>query len=160
MAITGILGLFAMVGSAQADTRLGTALKAFSPLENTVTKAGFFDNDDDCDNSSYRRKRCRYRASRDCDDDADRGRRHCSYKRWYHRRHHADRDDYRGKCCGRRRHVRRHRPRFPPRPIYGRNYEVYTYRRPYAVDSAYRGQMIYGWYRGYYYPYPSYPGAY
>lgn len=68
-------------------------------------------------------------------------RKRCYYRRWR----------------SRRRHVWRPYPRRPH--FYGHNYEIYTYRRPYAIDPRLDVQMVYGWYRGYYHPYPYYPGV-
>ena len=76
----------------------------------------------------------------DCDQPAYRERKPC--KRWR---------------VQRRRHVERF-PRPWPRFHYGRDYEVYTYRRPYSPTPRMDIQMIYGWYRGYYNPYPYYRG--
>ena len=53
--------------------------------------------------------------------------------------------------------VRPERPHFIPRPYFGSNYEVYTYRRPYDLPPRTDVQMVYGWYRGYYHPFPHYP---
>jgi hypothetical protein len=65
------------------------------------------------------------------------------------------------KPCKRWRPPRRHVHRFPRPwpPYYGGNYEIYTYRRPYALPPRTDVQWVYGRYRGYYYPYPHYPGA-
>jgi hypothetical protein len=153
-AITGILGLFS-IGSAHADSRFGAALKALAPIEKIVTKAGaFYEHADrpccaDRDREEYRERRYRER-----DDDYD----HSWLRRWRHR--HAYHHRHRHECCGypRTRHVRRHYPRYP-RPVYGRNYEIYTYRRPRYVGPSTGVQWIYGRYRGYYYPYPYYPGV-
>ena len=66
------------------------------------------------------------------------------------------------KPCRRWRPQRRQVHRFPRpwpwRPHYGANYEIYTYRRPYDRPPRLDVQMIYGWYRGYYHPYPYYRG--
>jgi hypothetical protein len=76
---------------------------------------------------------------RPCDEHRYREPKPCYHKRW------------------RPRQVHRHPIRW--RPYYGSNYEIYTYRRPYALGPRTDVQMIYGWYRGYYYPYPYYAGV-
>jgi hypothetical protein len=155
-AITGTLGLFS-IGSAHADSRLGAALKTTAPIERIVATVGY---EGCCEDRRARR----YRAHRHHErQDEYRDRRDDGYRRnWVHKRHwwrhrHAHDGD---KCCRyhRKRHVRRHYPRYP-RPIYGRNYEIYTYRRVRPVGPRTDVQWIYGRYRGYYYPYPYYPGA-
>lgn len=142
--ITGILGLLAM-GPAHADTRLGAALKTAAPTESIVTKAGFFGYSD-CE--GYRRhKRCHYRRRHHCR--RYHKRKHCHYR--HHRRHH--------------RHA--HRPRkqvhyhyhYYPLPYPEPNYEIYTYRRPYEIGPRTDIQAVYGFYEGYYYAYPYYPGV-
>jgi hypothetical protein len=71
---------------------------------------------------------------------------------------HHHRDDCERRRWRPRRFVYRpHRPHFIPRPYFGGNYEIYTYRRPYALPPRTDVQMIYGWYRGYYHPFPYYP---
>jgi hypothetical protein len=143
-AISGILGLFSM-GSAHADSRVGAALKTIAPIENIVTKTGFEHESDSysdgyCRNRSAEHKRCYYKRWR---------RHHHRYSRRYHERH---------KCCRGYARKRHHRRRHYPRPRYGRNYEIYTYKPP-ITGSRHQAQLIYGWYRGYYHPYPRYPGV-
>jgi hypothetical protein len=158
-AITGTLGLFS-IGSAHADSRLGAGLKALAPIKNIVTTVGHYDRrrHECCD---YReRDEVRYRERehdryRERDDDYG----HSWVRRWRHR--HVHDGGHRRGCCGyhrKRRYTRRHYPRFP-RPVVGRNYEIYTYRRPRSIGPRTDVQWIYGRYPGYYYPYPNYPGV-
>jgi len=146
-AITGILGLFS-IGSAHADSRLGAALKALAPIENNITRVGHYRH--------HGRRCCRHRDEdredryRDRDDDYD----HSWLRHWRHRYVHRDRHR---RCC---RYVRRHHRRYVrPFPTFGRNYEIYTYRRIPAAGPRTDVQWVYGRYRGYYYPYPHYEGA-
>ena len=138
--IAGTLGLIAM-GPAQADSRFGAAFKAAAAERNIVTKVGFWDSDD-CERPRHHRyKRCDY-AESDCAK--PRYQKRCEHKRWRHRRKQA---------TYRKRHVHHHQY-----PFYdGPNYEIYTYRRPYEIGPRTDIQPVYGWYDGYYNPYPSYP---
>jgi len=135
-AIAGTLGFFAG-GSAHADTRLGVALKAAARPETIVAKVGFY-------------KHCRRDEERVV---CYRSRRHRCYEH-----HHYERK----RCYYRRRHHRRHvhRHKHPHRPHYGRNYEIYSYKRRRAVAPNTNVQWVYGRYKGYYYPYPYYPAGY
>jgi hypothetical protein len=80
----------------------------------------------------------------------------------YRPRYHKPRWHHRERCRHfkhrRHRYHRAHRHHYPRRPYYGHNYEIYTYRKPYSIGPRLDVQMVYGWYRGYYYPYPYYRG--
>jgi hypothetical protein len=144
-AIAGLLALFAM-GAAHADTRLGVALKAVAPKGNTVTKVAFFGERDCEEPHSYKHKRCHERKRRHCHERRD-AKEHCHYKR---KRRHVRR---------RSKQVHHHHHHYYPVPYPAPNYEIYTYRPPYEVAPRMDIQAVYGWYDGYYYAYPYYPGA-
>jgi hypothetical protein len=161
-AITGILGLLAM-SSAHAGTGIGAALKTAAPTKSIVTKVGIFGYSDCGRRRYHERRRCRYRRWR--------------HRRYRHRHHTAGifgysdcgRRSYHERCRHRRWHHRRraYRPRrevhyhyhyYYPLPVPEPNYEIYTYRRPYEIGPNTDIQAVYGWYDGYYYAYPYYPG--
>lgn len=160
-AITGILGLLAM-GSAHAGTGIGAALKTAAPIENIVTKTGFFGYSDCEKPRHHEREVCRYRRWRHhrrrhrhdvagsfgCEKPSYHERDRC-HRRWRHRRH-ARRPS---------REVHYHYHYYYPLPYPEPNYEIYTYRRPYEVGPNTDIQAVYGWYDGYYYAYPYYPGV-
>lgn len=148
-AIAGILGLFA-IGSAQADTRFGVAPKADATKGNTVTKVAFFDGRDCEEARSHKRRHCYKRRRRHCHETRYHAKRHCHAKRKRHRRRARRR---------RSKHVHHHYHYHYPLPYPAPNYEIYTYRPPYVVQPRFDIQAVYGWYDGYYYAYPYYPGV-
>jgi hypothetical protein len=146
--ITGALGLFA-TSPAQADARLGAALNSAATKSSIVVKAGFWD-EDECRRPRYRYKSCDY-----SDDSCSRRRyreyrayRGCESRRWRRHRHHHGSVAYRKPQI----HYHFHYPMGP-------NYQIYTYRKPYEVGPRTDVQAVYGWYEGYYAPYPWYPGV-